>query len=1073
MFVLGSNAASTAQYNIEQSVRFRYDANAYFDGIKCYTNNGRTTGTISFWAKLSDARHDNYHYLFDQGGDASNRITLLTRSSADADAYRLHFLLTVSGTNYQLMTTRVFRDPTAWYHIVAVLDTTNATAADRMRLYINGERETDFVTNTVSSIPQNQITRFNSNWDRRIGCYSYGSGIYTMEGYIADFKIVDNQALTADDFGEYDETYNTWRPKEYTGSYGLNGVNLDFADNSGLGVTQIGKNKAEYTMLSASTDGTNGYYRYTQLSGVSDGPKGTISMWVKFDNASPSSNSGNPWDRVWGSRDNSVNDTVAIYRLTSGAISVRLYDGSFNIILSSNSTSTLTSTTDWYHIYTTWDTVNELFHVYINGVEETMSSYTFNNNNNVNYTVPYAGFAGDLYGPYQPNTPADWGQIYVNYSEYLDPATYLDKFISNGKPVGLGGDGSLPSGNSPTVYLNGAGGTTKTTNVGTGGAFTQSGTVASGSGLAGEGYSEYDFTPNGISLTSGYTYDWMKDVPLPVDEDTGNYATLHPLWKSSNSTTSYGNLRGQSTGGVNHSQMSSHTWQQGKWYFEIYDLNGSDSGLVGLQRYIDFTGSRPNSYRMDTTSQYGAGLYRNGEVLTSTGSTACTSSYTTGDVIMMAVDITGDKVWWGVNGTWGNLGGAGVGDPAAGTNPHFTNIVSEYDGLMFVLSDGSSGSNYDFAVNFGQQPFNYTPPAGFKKWNSYNVQDSRDGTNTSELLSGKNTFDIKTWTGNGTSQDITGLKFKPDLVFIKNLGVARFWRVQDSIRGATGTDTMLYTNSNSNAANYGNAITSFNSDGVSLGTDVGVNESGQNFVGYFWKAGEGTSSSNTDGSITSTVSTCDDVTGVSISKYTGNATAGATSGHGLNSTYSYPPISFIKNLDTNGRNWAIQHRNATGSYYIPMPLGTRTNDSTVWNGVNANATVMTLGTSNLTNENANSYIGYHWSFDGIRTYYYRGSGTDNGQTFVPCNFKPAMVWAKPRDNTTQWYVWDNGQNTHNPRNAFHYLDLTNTPNTSGADIDFLSNGFVIKNTAADDNTDNDIYLFVAFKDTHAKYALAG
>src|SRR6056300_351583 len=1061
-----------AQYNIEQSVRFRYDTNANFDGIKCYTNNGRTTGTISCCVKLSDARHDNYHYIFEQGGDANNRISLLTRSSADANAYRLHFLLTVSGTNYQLVTTRVFRDPTAWYHIVAVLDTTNATAADRMRLYINGERETDFVTNTVSSIPQNQVTRFNSNWDRTVGSYSYGSGVYTMEGYIADFKIVDNQALTADDFGEYDETYNTWRPKEYTGSYGLNGVHLDFADNSGLGVTQIGKNKAEYTMLSASTDGTKGYYRYSQLSGVSDGSQGTISMWVKFDNASPSSNSGNAWDLVWGSRDNSVGDSVAIYRYSSGAISVRLYDSSFSNILFSNSTSTLTSTTDWYHIYTTWDTVNEYFHVYINGVEETMSSYTFNNNNNVNYTVPYAGFGGDLYSPYQPNTPADWGQIYINYSEYLDPATYLNKFISGGKPVGLGGDGSLPSGNSPTVYLNGAGGTTKTTNVGTGGAFTQSGSVASGSSLTGEGYSEYDFTPSGISLTSGYTYDWMKDVPLPVDEDTGNFFTMHPLWKSSNSTTSFGNLRAQSTGGVNHTQLASHTWQSGKWYIEIYIVNGSDSDMIGIQRYIDFTGTYTDSYRVDTKSAYGAGLYRNGQVYTTSGATNCTASFTTGDTIMMAIEIDNDKVWWGVNGTWGNLGGAGVGDPANGTNPHFTNIVSENDGNMFGLSDASSGSNYDLAINFGQQPYNYTPPAGFKKCNSYNVEGYRVSTGDQEVASGKDTHDIKTWTGNGTSQDITGLKFQPDLVIIKNLSTARYWRLQDSVRGATGTDTMLYTNNSSNAANYSNAITSFNSDGVSLGTDVGVNESGKNFVGYFWKAGEGTTSSNTEGSITSTVSAASEVTGMSIAKYTGNGTAGATIGHGLNSTFSYSPLYMVKNLSTS-QNWALAHRVANVTRYIPMPLGARTTDSTIWNNTNMNATVATVGTSALTNTSGDDYILYSFSFDGGRVYYYRGSGTDNGQTFIPLNFKPSMIWIKPRDNTTQWYVWDNGQNNHNPRNTFHYLDLTNTPNTSGADINFLSNGVTIRNTAADLNGSSTIYAFVAFKDTHAKYSLAG
>jgi len=814
-----------AQYNIEQSLRFRSTSSARLTRTPSSAGNGQTF-TISLWFKLGSNIGTERGLLDGYNGDVNRGIIHLT---SDDKLYIYDFYAASGGL--QIYSQRVFRDPTAWYHLVLKFDTTQATDSNRLKIYVNGEQEN--LANYTLGPGASRYPSLNSTFDwnqtnpHRISNNNSGYASY-FDGYIAEFHNIDGQALDADTFGEYDETYNTWRPKKYTGTYGTNGFYLDFADN--------------------------------------------------------------------------------------------------------------TSTT----------------------------------------TIGYD---------------------------------------------------------------------------------------ASGNGN--------NFTSSGISLTSGYTYDWMKDVPLPVDEDTGNFFTMHPFWKSSNSTTSFGNLRAQSTGGVNHTQLASHTWQQGKWYIEIYIVNGSDSDMIGIQRYIEFTGSYTDSYRFDTVSQYGAGLYRNGQVYTTSGQTNCTASFNTGDTVMMAIDITGDKVWWGVNGTWGNLGGAGVGDPANGTNPHFTNIVSEYDGNMFGISDASSGSNYDMAINFGQQPYKYTPPSGFKKCNSYNVEDSRNGTNTSEILSGKNTFDIKTWTGNGTSQDITGLSFQPDLVFIKNLSTARYWRVQDSIRGATGTDTMLYTNSNSNAADYSNAITSFNSDGVSLGNDVGVNESGKNFVGYFWKAGEGTTSSNTDGSITSTVSTCDDNTGVSISKYTGNGTAGATFGHGLNSTYSYPPISFIKHLDLNSRNWAIQQRNSTGTRYIPMPLGARTTDSTVWNGVNANATVMTLGTSNLTNENTYNFIGYHWSFDGIKTYYYRGSGTDNGQTFIPLNFKPSMVWIKPRDNTTQWYVWDNGQNTDNPRNTFHYLDLTNTPNTSGADIDFLSNGVVIKNTAADLNSNGTIYLFVAFKDTHAKYSLAG
>ena len=144
----------------------------------------------------------------------------------------------LTSTEYKWVSNARFRDTSAWYHAVIVCDLTDSTAADRLKLYINGVRETSFSNSTYENADSDDNTGMHKATVHRIGQYSnYGSKFC---GYMAEINSIDGQALDATDFGEFDEDSGIWKPKEYTGSYGTNGFYLDFADAADLGDDESG-----------------------------------------------------------------------------------------------------------------------------------------------------------------------------------------------------------------------------------------------------------------------------------------------------------------------------------------------------------------------------------------------------------------------------------------------------------------------------------------------------------------------------------------------------------------------------------------------------------------------------------------------------------------------------------------------------------------------------------------------------------------------------------------------------------------------------------------------------------------
>ena len=316
-------------------------------------------------------------------------------------------------------------------------------------------------------------------------------------------------------------------------------------------------------------------------------------------------------------------------------------------------------------------------------------------------------------------------------------------------------------------------------------------------------------------------------------------------------------------------------------------------------------------------------------------------------------------------------------------------------------------------------------------------------------------FNTVLYTGNGSTQSITGVGFQPDWTWIKCRNVARDHTLTDSVRGATQT---LVSNSTQAEFTVSGGLTSFDSDGFTLGSGNAFNGNTETHVAWNWLASN-TTASNTDGSITSTVS-ASTTSGFSIVSYSGNSTSGATVGHGLGAT---PKIVIAK--------W----RNSAGEWYVYSPYIGATNflrlnanaasaaASSIWNNTDPNSTTFTLGNDGAINGSGGNYIAY--CFAEKKGFSKFGSYTGNGNadgTFIYTGFKPAMIIIKGTAINTEWILSDNKRSTYNA------VQNTLTVNTSDAEgtgtdrFDFFSNGFKLRNTGANFNTSGGTYIYMAF-----------
>jgi hypothetical protein len=227
--IIPANSLAGGGYAVDNSLRFNSGSSDYLN--KSFGSAGdRTTWTLSFWTKRSSLSNTNQ--IFAKYTDGSNQDNFYFNTSN-----QFFWQVYNTGQTGRLITNSVYRDISAWYHVVCVWDTSNATAGDRMRLYINGEQVTSFATEDQASL--NADSNTNNSGTFTIGEDGNGSNFYN--GYMAETYFIDGQALAPTDFGEFDADSGVWKPIVYEGTYGTNGFFLEFQDSGALGTDSSGE----------------------------------------------------------------------------------------------------------------------------------------------------------------------------------------------------------------------------------------------------------------------------------------------------------------------------------------------------------------------------------------------------------------------------------------------------------------------------------------------------------------------------------------------------------------------------------------------------------------------------------------------------------------------------------------------------------------------------------------------------------------------------------------------------------------------------------------------------------------
>jgi hypothetical protein len=656
----------------------------------------------------------------------------------------------------------------------------------------------------------------------------------------------------------------------------------------------------------------------------------------------------------------------------------------------------------WYHIVVAFDTTQgtatNRVKVYVNGVQQTLTLTTTTQDVDLSLNTSGSGkaigqsnsiehFDGYLtevnFVDGQQLTPSDFGETDDNGTWI--PKRYTGTYGTNG------------------FYLKGRG------------------TDNSGNGN--------NFTENNIDTSSGdATYDLMSDVPTLTDEDTSNFATLNPNNMAVNTTMTDGNLKASNS--VNHATMfPTIIPTTGKYYFECTMPVHAAVGGIGFRTD---TNKVESAYSDEANKYYYYLNNSNAYRIVETTNTAYGSNLNSGTAtFQVAIDFDAAKYYFGRNNTWYAADWGTDGDPASGTNPSY-DLTDGTKIFPFVYVAGIT-----WAVNFGQQPFNYTPPTGFKKWNTFNLPDST-------IEDGSEHFDVKLDTGADIKSTSEGV-FTNQWYWIKDRANTNNHQLIDSVRGLSAV-----VQSNTNA------------------TETTYSAPSGNSVGWVWRGSDSSAVSNTDGSIASTVS-ANPTAGFSIVRYSGNATSGATVGHGLSAA---PEFVIGKTLSTSGYDWAV-YATALGDTSKTLTLnltaaaGTETNK---YNGTAPSATLVTLGNHATNLSGTNNQVLY--CFAPVEGYSKFGKYTGNGSAdgpFVYTGFKPAWIMTKRTNSTSQWAITDTARSTYNV--AKETLEAnTSAAESSGTayQIDILSNGFKLRDADDARNGSGDTYIYMAFAENPFK-----
>lgn len=754
--------------------------------------------------------------------------------------------------------------------------------------------------------------------------------------------------------------------------------------------------------------------------------KWTKSIWLK---RSTLGDGTNPPGVIFSAGTNSTNDMVCY--ITKDNTLDWFNRASSSVNARKITTQVFRDLSAWQHLLFVWDSANATaasrMLLYVNGVQVTTFStstdpssslasiwngavlhYMMRDTANSGYL---SGYLADIYFvDGQALTPSSFGEIDANTGVWT-PKAYTGTFGTTGYYLKLD-DNS----NNTAATL---------------------GKDSSGNGN--------NWTPNNLFVTAGVGNDSLVDSPTNYGTDTGaggevrgNYATLNPL--RATATLANGNLQftGPTSGGA-QGTFATMGVTSGKWYFEV-----TPTTVAGT--YYPSIGISTNESELPTAQPgVAAGGYMymaNGQKFVNNALSNYGASYAANDVIGVALDMDAGTITFYKNGV--SQGQA------------YTGVTGTATPVLGNTGAATPSAGY---INFGQRPFAYTAPSGFKALCTQNLP-------TPAIAKPSTNFNVVTYTGNGTSQSITGVGFQPDFTWVKNRSVARDHRLVDAVRGATKE---LYSNLTNAEATDANGLTAFSSDGFSVGSTTSYNGNTETFVAWNWKA-NGAGSSNTSGTISSTVSV-NTTAGISVVAYTGNATAGATVGHGL----GVAPAMIIAKYRGGVSSWSVYHKSLNATKWLTLNGTTAaTTSAQEWNNTEPTSSVFSVGSSSANNNQAGTNIAY--CFAEIAGFSRFGSYTGNASTdgpFVYCGFRPRFIMVKRTDAVDSWMTYDTVRNSYNIANLALYPNASTVETTeTNNPFDILSNGFKLRGSGTTTNASNGTYIFAAFAEAPFNYARA-
>jgi hypothetical protein len=1111
--------SSGGEYTIDDSLRFRQSASAYLSRsqVSSVTNNKKYT--ISVWFKrgaLGSSTGSTAQIIFQGMNQLAATGQIWSTLTFSSDTF---YIGDYNGSsNAVVQSTAVYRDPAAWYHVVANFDSAQATASNRMKLYVNGSQVTTLTTANYPALNATSVSNFN-NYLQRIGDFYQGQIYYGFDGYLAEYNFIDGQALTADDFGEFDAN-GTWKPLAYTGTYGNNGFYLPMtpttqatgfntvlftgteteqkidgvgfspdlvwlkrrsaANSHGLFDTVRGVNKYVRTEVTAAEGTAADLVNSFDPDGFTLGSNGT---W----NNSGSTNVAWCWDAGSGSAgtntDGDINSTVKANPATGFSIVSYTGTGSGGtvghglgvapamIIIKKRS-----ATGNWvvYH-----QSLGIGKYVYINS---TAASAT------------YSGFWNDV-APTSSVFNLGGGNSDVNGSA----ATYIAYCFAE------------VAGYSKFDSYTGTGASGKVVTTGFRPAFVMIKRTDSANSwvmidairdpvdirdsilwadladaeASGGTTTSLDFTDTGFELNggggsinvNGGTYIYMAFADTADARFNFDASGNHNNWEANN---------------INSNAESETTYDLMKDTPSLVDTNaGNFATLNPLDKYSSAViaegnlkiGANNNSWTNQARSTFfvssgkwywevtfspGTGSFWKAGIRDAAAALTSNNSSSTGYEYYA---YNGNKQATGVNSSYGSGLTAGdvLGlalDMDAGTITAYKNNTSlgvMFSGLSGSYSPTVSMYNSFISLNFGQRPFAYTPPSGFLKLNTFNLPDST-------IEKGAEYMTTTLWAGNGAtsraiSNEVNGISMQPDVVWLKSRSTANQHVLLDSVRG-----TNKYLRSSSTAAEGTfSFLSSFNSDGFTLSTnDNEANANGYNYVGWQWKASNttATNSAGANGATIASTYSANTTSGFSIVTYTGTA-ANATVFHGIGTA---PSIIICKSR-TSVISWPVYSSTLGISKYLELNTTIAAGSiSNYWGANSPTSTVFSLPNAAYNNNlNSQNYIAY--CFAEVPGYSAFGIYTGNASTdgpFIFTGMRPSWLLVKRTDAAgNAWYLEDSSRNTYNPVNLELYPNLANAEATS-TDYDFLSNGFKIRASHTGINANGGTYIYMAFAENPFK-----